>query len=145
MDAGLTTTLREAGEGKLELLAADHQEVGQFVDEQHQSGLVDAVGVASFHLLQQPGEVVEGVRQLGEGRAEQVRQVGEGSEATALGIDKQQLELPLWVVECQGEGHGARKGGLAGAGGAADEGMGNVWAGQVEQERSAGFIEAQDR
>jgi hypothetical protein len=71
-------------------------------------------------------------------------QVVEGDKAATLGVDEEELEGALGIVESQGGDDGAGQGRLAGAGGASDEDVGDVGRGKAEEQRDPLLVEAED-
>jgi hypothetical protein len=144
VDASLATALGESCEEHFHVATTHLEQVSELVNDEDEAWFRACCSVAAFHFVEEALEDGESKVYAGDDREEEVREVGEGEEAAGFWVDEDELEGTLAVGEGEGGDDGAGEGGLAGAGGASDEDVGDVWAGQAQQQWHAFLIESQD-
>ena len=113
VDADCARHLREAGDGRLDVLGGGHHEVGEFVDDeddvrQFREALGDRLGivageiadgffgedgVAALHFADEPLQGLDGLLGIGDDRMDEVREIAIDGELDDLGVDEDEFEF----------------------------------------------------
>ncbi len=157
VDARLPPPLQEPGQRPFHPLTSHQHQVGQFVYEEETDGQGGRrqggspfpglpVSLSALH-LHQPYQALESLGGLVGVGDDGAGQVGEGfqvPEGAPLGVHKDHSEGVGRVEVGQGEGHSPQQSGLAAAGGAGDEDVGNVGGGEADEKGGAVVGDAQE-
>lgn len=113
VDPDCARHLREAGDGRLDVLGGGHHEVGEFVDDEYDvrqfleslgdrlgivageitDGFFGEDGVAALHFADEPLQGLDGLLGLGDDRMDQVREIAINGELDDLGVDEDEFEF----------------------------------------------------
>jgi len=150
VDTGFATALDETGQGAGDGAAADHHKVGELIDEDDDArdgaGVINQLtaAIADLHGADQGVEGFDGLAGIRDEGAGEMGSVRESAEGAALGIDAEEAEGARGVGEGERDGHSAEEDGLAGAGGAGEEDVGNVRRGETGEQGDASIGKAED-
>lgn len=153
VDPGSSSELGDADDGLLHALAVGEHEVGELIDDHHDTreealGARDALalhdGVPAIHDRAELLQLGSGLAHVGDDRTmEEVAQGAPAGELDLFGVDHDEAAVVGGVVVAEGADDRIDEDGLTGACGARDERMGH--AGEVESEHSVELGDTQQR